>query len=200
MPGEILFSTAYFPPIEYFSLIKDADNIIIEQEESYIKQTYRNRCRILTSNGIMQLSVPVMKGDLLKVRVKETTIDYSKRWQQVHLRAIISSYGKSPYFQFYFEGLENILLKNHRFLLDLNNDLLGKCLNILMINKRVSNSDSFEPVQGKDNDFRDRISLKTKSDYVCKPYIQVFCENGFIAGLSILDLIFNTGPRSADYL
>lgn len=200
MPGEILFSTAYFPPVEYFSLIKDADHIIIDQEENYIKQTYRNRCRILTSNGIMQLSVPVMKGDLLKVRVKETTIDYSKRWQQVHLRAIISSYGKSPYFQFYFEGFEKILLKNHRFLLDLNNDLLGKCLNIMMINKRVSNSDSFEPIQGKDNDFRYRISSKTKSDHVCKPYIQVFCESGFIAGLSILDLIFNTGPRSADYL
>jgi hypothetical protein len=200
MRGEILFSTAYFPPVEYFSLIKDADHIIIEQEENYIKQTYRNRCRILTSHGIMQLTVPVMKGDLLKIRVKEITIDYSKRWQQVHLRAMMSSYSKSPYFQFYFEGLEKILLKNHRFLLDLNNDLLGKCLNILMINKRVSNSDSFDPVHGKDNDFRYRISSKIKSDYLCKPYIQVFCENGFIEGLSILDLIFNTGPRSADYL
>ncbi len=200
MPEEILLSTAYFPPPEYFSLIKGASNILIEQEENYIKQTYRNRCRILASNGIMTLSVPVMKGDLLKVKVKDIIIDYSKRWQQVQLRAMTSSYAKSPYFQFYTEDIEKILLKNHKFLLDLNNDLLNKCLEIVEIKKCISYTYSFEPVNKKDNDYRYRISPKVNSEYIPRPYIQVFSQDGFIPELSILDMIFNLGPGSADYL
>src|SRR5665647_2083301 len=118
MPGEILLSTAYFPTAEYFSLIKNADTVYIEREENYIKQTYRNRCKILSSNGILNLSVPVMKGPILKAPVKDIEIDYSKRWQHIHLRAITSAYNRSPYFQFYSEHLERIMLKSHRFLLD----------------------------------------------------------------------------------
>jgi hypothetical protein len=200
MPDEILLSTAYFPPPEYFSLVKGAERVIIEQEENYIKQTYRNRCRILTSNGIMTLSVPVMKGNLLKAKVKDIAIDYSKRWQQIHLRAMTSSYGKSPFLQFYIEDIENILMKNQRFLLDLNNDLLDKCLGFMGINKFISHTYSFEPVKGKDNDYRYRISPKVKSDYISRSYIQVFSPDRFITGLSILDLIFNLGPGSTDIL
>jgi hypothetical protein len=176
------------------------DCVIIEEEENYIKQTYRNRCRILTSNGIMTLSVPVMKGDLLKVKVKDIVIDYSKRWQQVHLRAMTSSYGKSPFLQFYIEDMEKILLKNHKFLLDLNDDLLNKCLGILEIKKCISHTYSFEPVKGKDNDYRYRISPKVKSEYISRSYIQVFSPDRFITGLSILDLIFNLGTGSTDIL
>jgi hypothetical protein len=200
MPGEILISTAYFPPAEYFSLIRNAGNILIEQEENYIRQTYRNRCKILESKGILVLSVPVMKGTLIKAPIKDVTIDYTKRWQQVHIKAITSSYSRSPYFQFYFEQIEKILQKNHKFLLDLNDELLHKCLEILKMNKCVTHTYSFKPDNVTDHDFRYRISPKEISDYSCRPYIQVFGQNGFIPGLSILDLIFNIGPEASDYL
>jgi hypothetical protein len=200
MPGEVFLSTAYFPPSEYFSLIKDSDHAFIEAEENYIKQTYRNRCKILASDRIMVLSIPVTKGDLLKIKVKDITIDYSKRWQQVHLRAITSSYSKSPYFQYYYEEIEKLLLKNHKFLLDLNNVLLARCLEILKLNKCISHTNYFTPVKRKENDHRYRISPKIKSGYITMPYIQVFSQKEFIPGLSILDLIFNCGPQSSDYL
>jgi hypothetical protein len=48
MAGDILLSTAYFPPSEYFSLIKNAGTVSVETGENYIKQTYRNRCKILS--------------------------------------------------------------------------------------------------------------------------------------------------------
>jgi len=200
MTGEILLSTAYFPPVEYFSLIRNTGNILIEQEENYIRQTYRNRCKILASKGVLVLSVPVMKGSLLKAPIKDVTIDYSKRWQQVHIRAITSSYGKSPYFQFYFEQIEKILLNNHRFLLDLNDELLHKCLGILRFNKCVTHTCSFKPAISMDQDFRYIISPKEISGYNCRPYIQVFGQNGFVPGLSILDLIFNMGPEAEKFL
>ncbi len=92
MAGKILVSTAYLPPVEYFSLISRADEVLIEREENYLKQTYRNRCYILSAHGPQLLSVPVYLGSLHKTPVKDIRIDYSKRWQQVHLRAMTASY------------------------------------------------------------------------------------------------------------
>jgi hypothetical protein len=200
MPGKILLSTAYFPPSEYFGHIRNSEEVCIEQEENYLKQTYRNRCRILTSNGIMNLSVPVLKGGSIKTQTKDVRIDYSKRWQQIHLRALTSSYNRSPYFQFFSDSFEKILISNHKFLLDLNIELLKKCLEILQINKNISYTLSYEPVTVPDNDFRYRISPKVKSDIHQKAYIQVFNNSGFVPRLSILDLIFNMGLESIEYL
>jgi len=199
MPGEILLSTAYFPPAEYFSLIRNSDTVFIEQEENYLKQTYRNRCRILASEGTLSLSVPVMKGPTLKARVKDIEIDYSKRWQQVHLRAMTSAYSRSPYFQFYSEYIGKILLKSPRFLLDLNNELLLKCLEFLNMDKFILHTSFFQPDRGLPQDFRYRISPKKGSCFASRPYIQVF-DNRFVPDLSILDLIFNLGPDATDYL
>jgi WbqC-like protein family len=197
---EVLLSTAYFPPAEYFSAIKLADRILIEKEENYIKQTYRNRCRILSSAGILSLSVPVMKGPFLKAPVGEIVIDYSKRWQQVHLRAFKSSYGTSPYFQYYFETIEKAILGNHKYLIDLNYELLSLCLDMVRIQRSVAFTSSFEPHEEKESDFRYLISPKKTSSYSARPYFQVFAINGFVPNLSILDLLFNMGPESAEYL
>jgi len=200
MSGKLLLSTAYFPPPIYFNLIRDSDRIFIELEENYIKQTYRNRCRILTSNGILNLSVPVMKGNALKARVKEIEIDYSKRWQQVHLRAMTSAYSRSPYFQFYSESIMKIFLKSPRFLIDLNNELLLLCLGYLNINKCLLYTSSFERDDELPHDYRYRISPKNEPGFTTRPYIQVFGSGEFVQGLSILDLIFNLGPEAAEYL
>jgi hypothetical protein len=200
MPDVILLSTAYFPPAEYFSLIKKAETIFVEKEENYIKQTYRNRCKILTSNGVQILSVPVKRGRTLKTPIKEVEIDYSKRWQQVHLRALSASYNSSPFFQYYFEQIRREIMKNVRFLLDLNNELLEICLKILQLNKRISYTSSFEQAAERENDFRYLISPKVTSTYCQKRYYQVFREANFESGLSILDLLFNMGSESSEYL
>jgi hypothetical protein len=200
MKGDLILSTAYFPPAEYFSLINSAGSVLIEQEENYIRQTSRNRCSILSSNGILILSVPVMKGSSIKARVKDVTIDYSKRWQQVHLRALVSAYNRSPYFQFYFESLERILLGNKKYLLDLNDELLFKCLEILNINKCIKHTSFYEAGLARDMDFRYSITPNSASVFICRPYIQVFNSNKFVPGLSILDLIFNTGPEAPQYI
>jgi len=200
MAGKLLLSTAYLPPAFYFSLIQDAETVSIEREENYIKQTFRNRCRILSANGILNLSVPVTRGDRLKMPVKDIRIDWSKRWQQVHLGAITSAYGRSPFFLFYAENLLSIIRKKHRFLIDLNHELLMECLTILNINKCINYTSSFEPPVHDPGDYRYSISPGKGPGFPSVPYIQVFGKGGFVPGLSIIDLIFNLGPDAATYL
>ena len=201
MPGKIFLSTAYFPPIEYFARISEAEEVFIEKEENYLKQSYRNRCYILCAGGPQLLTVPVYLGSFHKTHIRDIRIDYSKRWQQVHLRALTSSYNSSPYFLYYFEIIERIINSNHNFLLDLNTDLLTAFLKILKtdINK-VTCTSRFIPAEGKAGDFRYTIHPKKRSSWSGKEYFQVFsCIHGFVPGLSIADLVFNMGPDSAEY-
>jgi hypothetical protein len=201
MAGKILVSTAYLPPLEYFSKISKADEVLVEREENYQKQSYRNRCYILSAHGPQLLSVPVYLGSQHKTPTKEIRIDYSKRWQQVHLRAITASYNVSPYFQFYFENFEKIISKKIDFLIDLNMELTESVLNMLKLKIKLTYTSNFEPVSEEENDFRYKISPKEESQFRVKEYIQVFgTSNRFTQGLSIIDLIFNIGPEAVDYL
>jgi hypothetical protein len=201
MPGSLLLSTAYLPPAEYIAHIARAGSALIEIEENYCKQTYRNRCVILSAGGIQNLSVPVLHSSIHKTVVRDARIDYSKRWQQVHTRAIVSAYGKSPYFPFYNEIMEKIIMKNHEFLLDLNQELLSAILKIMKLKAPVSFTTRFIPVGEIENDFRYTIAPKRSSEYSSRKYLQVFSRgNILIKGLSIIDLIFNTGPDSSTYL
>ncbi|MEI6049287.1 MAG: WbqC family protein [Bacteroidota bacterium] len=201
MAGKVLVSTAYLPPVSYFSLISMANELFIEREENYLKQTYRNRCYILSAHGIQLLSVPVYLGSLHKTLIKDIRIDYSKRWQQVHLRAMTASYNSSPWFEFYFENIEKVISKNHKFLLDLNMELTESVLEILKIKKAVFYTSDFLPVIDKENDLRYKISPKKVSGFNVKKYLQVFNNgDGFVPNLSIVDLIFNLGPEAVDYL
>jgi hypothetical protein len=201
MSGSILISSAYLPPVEYFSLILNADNVLIEGKENYHKQTYRNRCCILSTGGIQTLIVPVYLGSFHKTPIKEIRIDYSKRWQQVHQRAIIASYGSSPFFEFYFEDFERIIMEKHELLVDLNSRLTDLAIKILGLKKPIRFTDSFIPAGKIETDYRYTISPKKKSVLAPKEYTQVFrFNNSFTGGLSIIDLIFNMGPEAAEYL
>ena len=201
MAGKILLSTAYLPPVEYFSRIAHSDEVLIESEENYLKQSYRNRCYILSAHGPQLLSVPVYLGSQHKTRVKDTRIDYSKRWQQVHLRAITASYNASPYFQFYFENIEKIISMKTEFLFDMNLQLTETVLKMLKLNKKITYTSEFKPIGEADNDFRYKISPKEESRFEVKEYLQVFnSKNRFVQRLSIIDLIFNVGPEAGGYL
>jgi hypothetical protein len=203
MPENYLLSSAYFPPISYISLIQRAEKVFIEKEENYLKQTYRNRCKILTANGLSVLTVPVLSGTSGKICIKDVKIDYSKRWQQVHLRALISAYRGSAFFEYFFDLVEKLINDREEYLLDLNMKSLEIVLKILKISTHIEFTNSFEPVNGNNNDFRYNISPKKDAygAFKSKAYFQVF-ENkyGFMPDLSILDLIFNAGPDSISYL
>lgn len=201
MPANVIVTSAYLPPVEYFSKIIRAKKIFIEAEENYRKQSYRNRCYILTSQGPGHLVVPVFLGSFHKTAVRDIRIDYTRRWQKVHTGALTSAYGSSAFFIYYFGIIEEIILRRHKYLLDLNMELLAALLEILKTDTEVEYTDTFMPVSNAEGDFRYSIDPKKESSFRQKEYFQVFRDkHGFVPGLSIIDLLFNMGPETPSYL
>lgn len=199
----MLVSTAYFPPIlQYAWLIQNTD-IQIEQFETFPKQTYRNRCEILSPNGLQALSVPVIKPNGAKTLTKDILISYESPWQQLHWKAIQTAYNSSPFLLYYQDELEDFFKIKYRSLLDLNEAVIGLINHLMEWKIRVKRTDDFQfPIDVNSlEDKRFALSPKHNVDYHLPTYIQVFADQfPFIENLSILDLIFNLGPEAEAYL
>lgn len=204
----ILLSTAYFAPIQYYSKLISYDNIIFEIHENFQKQTYRNRCIIYGANGTLTLSVPVTKGDELKVQTKDIRIDYSTNWQKNHLKAIESAYNCSPFYEFYIDDLITFFEKKYTFLIDLNFEIQNAICNLSKFNIINSSltTDYITVIANNCVDFRNIIHPKPQftfddTNFNQIKYRQVFEPKlGFIRNLSIIDMLFNTGPDCKTYL
>lgn len=198
-----LFSTAYFPPISYVAAMLDKPVVLVEQYETFPKQTYRNRAVVATANGLLPLSVPVIRTNGNHTYTKDMDICYNENWAAKHWRAIESAYNSSPYFLYYKDDVEAILNKKHRTLLELNMDILAFVFKKLKVAKDIILSTDFVVVDANADieDYRNRFSPKNKEIIQLPPYDQVFEDRyGFQQDLSILDLLFNMGPDSLGYL
>ena len=195
-----ILSTAYFPNIEYISKFLLHDKIIIEANENYIKKTFRNRCNILSANGIITLSVPVIQNKNEKTLMKNTHISYAENWQKEHLTALESAYNSSPFFEFYIDDFKHFFTKKYENLFNFNAEILELILQIIGVKKQTKLTSEFIEIENNYSDFRFSIS-KTRNPNFDKKYVQVFAEKfNFVPNLSILDVIFNLGPESILYL
>lgn len=196
---EILIDLQYLPTTLYFSLLANADKVIIEKHENFEKQTYRNRTHILTPQGIDVLSIPLL-GSQKKIPISEIKIDYKQKWINRHWRAIQSAYGKAPFFIHYAELFEQELKATHSTLFELNSGLLTLCLKLLGIDTPIAFSLEYQKTPSEPIiDLRSAVHPKKPFTYLPKfvftPYQQVFGKR-FVEGLSILDLLFSEGPNS----
>lgn len=196
-----IFSTAYLPSIGYISSLINFPSVIIEAYENFQKQTIRNRCHILSANGIQTLTLPILHENKIKIHTKDIKICYRESWQRIHWSALCSAYNSSPFFEYYKDDLERIIFDKKIYLLDMNIDLLEWILKILKIKTTIKLTVEFHKKYAED-DFRFLSNKKNiKHHKLNLPYSQVF-ENkfGFTGNLSIVDLIFNTGNTASDYL
>jgi hypothetical protein len=197
----VLLSTAYLPPVSYLALCLHSEKVLIEQFETYPKQTIRNRCRICGPNGLQTLSVPVVKVNGNHTLTKDIRIAASIPWQRLHWRSIETAYNNSPFFLFYKDDLEPAFEKHFDFLLDLNTTLLEIISRMLRVEIKTGFTDQFMDTPEDILDCRESSKKNISSSNVIPPYTQVFSpKHGFLPDLSIIDLIFNLGPESAGYL
>jgi hypothetical protein len=211
---------------------------MIEQYDSFQKQTYRNRCMIATANGTQVLTVPVEHSSQSFVPnsqlVKDLHISDHNQWRRVHWNALQSAYSESPFFEYYADDLHPFFEQKYDYLLDFNEAIRVKMCELIDIQPRVNYSKSWsvecgewsEDTQRVDSavtsasesnltphstlhtsqsvDYRSAIRPKNPEadpDFESRPYYQVWQQkNGFLANLSILDLLFNMGNESVFYL
>ena len=196
-------STTYFGPVQWFQKLHRAEHVMIEQWESFQKQTYRNRCLIATTNGVQALTVPVEKSAAC---IKEIRISDHGNWRHLHWNALQSAYGESPFFEYYQDDIRPFFEKRWTFLLDFNEAIRQKMCELIDIAPSVTFTTAYitDPQALVVNDYRTVINPKHPAqddDFETKAYYQVYqMKHGFQENLSILDLLFNMGPESIFYL
>jgi hypothetical protein len=189
----------YLPPISWFAEFLDAQNeIILEQYEHFPKQTYRSRCTIYGANGKLVLILPIHHNG--KRAMKDIEISYAEDWQKLHWKSIKIAYQSSPYFEYYEDQLKQIYSSQPKSLIDFNLNALNIILKILKEEKEFSLTEEYQKTP-EATDFRAQFSAKKESNYLFSEYYQTFSDKlGFIADLSVLDLLCNMGPESATYI
>ena len=195
-----LFSTAFFPPIMYVAILLQHKEVLIETQETFPKQTYRNRLEIMTANGVRTLTVPVIRNN--HSRTEEVRIDYKERWNIIHLRTLEAAYSASPYYQYYKDDLEALLTRRYDSLLELNMATLEWLLKQLKSSCTMNYTTDYLPASGDPQDYRTLFSPKVPypSDNLPR-YYQVFSDRQpFVPNLSIFDLLMNLGPDAKEYL
>ena len=203
--GTIILPTTYLGNLLYYThLIQD--NSIIDVHSHYAKQTYTNRCTILSTNGPQDLTIPVVKPKD-KTPIKDIRISTHDNWQQLHWRTIQSAYNSTPFFEYFCDDYAPFYEKKWDFLLDFNLEIQQKTLELLnFINIPITLSDSYiEPQNFNTKDLREVINPKkfdvSLYNNLSTPYYQIFDSKfGFTPNLSIIDLLFNMGNESRIYL
>jgi hypothetical protein len=192
----------YLPPVDYFVQLNTyKPDILIEREEHFPKQTYRNRANIYSPDGVLALVVPVIKGSKNHTKIKDVKISYDFMWQRLHWQSLQACYRRSAYFEFYEDDFAPFYEKQITYLFDYNQELLNLLLKLTKIKTELNFTDEYQAEYPNLHDFRFSIHPKKESEIQQKPYFQVFEDRrGFMKNLSIIDLLFNQGPQTINYL
>lgn len=216
MTQSVLLSTAYLAPISYYACLMHAPQVFVEQHEHYHKQTYRNRCRIVAANGVMDLSIPVVTFNNQAIRKVE--IDYSKPWQRQHWLSLEAAYRSTPFFEYYEDDLKPFYQQQDiKYLFDFNARLQQVICDLIDLHPQTILTQDFVMPEATGLcssdacldlreaavalDLREAIhpkrNLPQMLHYHLQKYTQVFEQQlGFMADMSIVDLLFNMGPES----
>lgn len=196
--SNLVIEYQYFGCVNYINTLFQFSNIEFEIYESFQKMSFRNRMVLAGSNGLVTLSVPLEKGRDQKQPIRDVRISYSLPWQQQHWRTIESCYNRSPFYEFYRDGLERIFTAKPVYLLDLNRDIQQWLWKVLKIPAGFSETTSYQTQLPEYTfDARNRWMPKNlQSEEGSIRYRQVFEDRiGFQHNLSILDLLFCAGPN-----
>ena len=196
----LLYPT-YFPNIASYIVMVQSEIFVFEICDSYQKQTYRNRCYIYGANGKLSLNIPVHYSQKNRQNTKEIKIENSSKWQSIHWKSIESAYKTSPFFEFYEDDFKQLFETPKELLLDFNLECISVINSCIGYQPVISYSEQFLKTTSEKTDYRFLVNARKEYKIKTKPYIQVFQDkHGALSNLSILDLLFNEGPNTLNYL
>lgn len=205
---DIVIELPYTGSISFYLSLLQSEKIIFEKHEHYRKGSYRNRCHIQNANGLLSLSIPLVKGKNQHSPIKDVKICYEQNWQKLHWIGLTSSYRRSPYFEYYEDLIYPFYHAKIPYLIDYNEQFFEVISKIIGLSFTYSFTEKYENSEElslkKMGDFRGihhPHKDKNKIYFSYLSYLQVFSDRmPFLENLSILDLIFNRGPKSRIYL
>jgi WbqC-like protein family len=197
----VLLHPTYFPSIIQMATIAQAEYVVFEVQDNYQKQTYRNRCYIAHTNGKLLLNVPIKHSkDGSRQKMKDIVVENAFPWQKEHWRSIQNAYRTSPFFEFYEDELAPLFKEPVGKLLDFNFKIYETLSELIGFETETTLSETYE-VSPTITDMRYLANAKSERTTILKPYTQVLeAQHGWIPNLSVLDLLFNEGPNTLNYL
>lgn len=196
-----LIHPTYFSNLAQFVAMANADEIVFEVEDNFLKQTYRNRTYIYGANGKLALNIPVIHTQNNRQKYKDVKIFNAEKWQDQHWKSLLSAYRTSPFFEYYEDELQPLFEEKTNFILDLNFKCFETICDCLQWGLNTSKTTIYQQKIENTEDFRYLVNAKKEYLKPFENYNQVFQEkHGFINNLSILDLLFNEGPNTLNYL
>ena len=206
--NNILLSSTYFGPVQWYQKLARGGVCLVERHDHFIKQTYRNRCVIATTQGPQALTVPVESPQGLRIdktEMKDVRVSDHGAWRHLHWQALQSAYGESPFFEYYADDIKPFFQQRWDNLFDFNLAITLKLCELLDIRPNLQLTDQYADADKlQADDFRDAIRPKKPlpdPSFVATPYYQVYQQkHGFQPNLSILDLLFNEGNEAIFFL
>ncbi|CCG54042.1 Protein of unknown function [Flavobacterium indicum GPTSA100-9 = DSM 17447] len=195
----LLIYPTYFPSISHYCALVQAEKITFEVEDTFQKQTNRNRMYIYSPNGLQMLNIPLKHSDT-RQKFKDVKIEYAFDWQKNHFKSLEAAYRTSPFFEYFEDDIRPLFEKKTPYMLDLNFEIFELINQALGIQLDFEKTTEYFHEAPEYNDLRPLVNGK-KDNTKLEEYTQVFEEkHGFINNLSILDLLFNEGRYALDYL
>jgi hypothetical protein len=221
----VVLQPSYLPWLGYFAQMHRSDVFVVYDDVQYDKHSWRNRNRIKTAGGAQWLTVPVLTRGKDLPSNREVEIDNRQAWRRKHLLSLEQSYARAPFFGEYLGTFQDLLGREWRRLLDLNLACLNALAGLLRLRSPVRLASElgvpgrsterlvgicralgadrlFEGAAGRDYldeaaFARAGIALEYQ-DYRHPVYPQL--HGDFVPFLSVVDLLFNCGPRSLEVL
>lgn len=197
----IVIHPTYFPTVANFVAIANAKTIVFEMDDNFLKQTYRNRLYIYGANGKLCLNIPVIHSQKNREKYRNVKIYNDDDWQSHHWKSLISAYRTSPFFEYYEDELKYLFNKKFELLMDFNLSCFTVICECLQIDVNINKTTNYQKTIADKTDLRRLVHAKKEPQYNFERYTQVFSgKHGYISNLSILDLLFNEGPNTLNYL
>jgi hypothetical protein len=218
-----ILQSNYIPWKGYFDMIAAVDEFILFDDAQYTRLDWRNRNKIKTPYGLKWLSVPIVRN--FGQSIREARID-GTQWIEAHWNIFSDNYRKAPFYRENRDLFEPIYQRGHTHLSLLNRDLIEAVCTYLGIATKISDTADYRLIDGRTARLVDICMQAGATEYVSGPaakyYIDesLFAESGialtwfsyggypqypqlhgdFQHGVTILDLLFNTGPEAPAFM
>lgn len=224
-----IIQSNYIPWKGYFDIIDSVDEFIFYDEMQYTKNDWRNRNKIKTQNGLQWLTIPCETKGVIDSfqRICDTKIT-DKRWAKKHWNSIQNAYAKAPYFKEYKSFFENLYneCSQEDYLCKVNYKFIYAINELLDIKTKISFSQDYGLIEGKTERLVDLVQKAGGTNYLSGPAAKDYIDENlfkeaniklewmdysgypeypqlfppFEHSVSVLDLIFNTGHDTINYI